>query len=378
MSFGYSIGDITALGKLAWTVYKSCRDAPESFKNVSQEAMSLQSLLMEKLSVETLSPTSQARLKTIGDGCRNVLEELQSLVDKYESLGTQSKRTWDRMKWAHNDIAELRSRLSSNTILLSAFIRYDSYLLSTKYGVAYALEYTNINQHDSSCRREKTWQTLAEFPRRKIRRFGRHSFDSRVPFYWRKGKMAYYSEELEETGITVEAFDANRDFIMDWFKTTVASGGFEEQTLEDTSSTQSCEEQTSEDTLSTCEEDLDSRYPTDGRSDTELPDPPTIRNTAIQNPFTLEAQSTQEVTQKAISSSPVVLPAGELRDTAKALRMPQKAPTRGGRVTSAATLFARASRHDRELINAASLGQKDVVRLLLGEGEGRHGVGVGS
>jgi hypothetical protein len=138
MSFGYSIGDVVSLGQLAWKVYKSCKDAPESFKNVSQEALSLHALLMEveeNLSAQTLSSTRQARLKTIEDGCRNVLEELQSLVNKYESLGTQSKRTWDRMKWHHNDIAELRSRLSSNALLLTAFIRYGPYLLYTNYGV---------------------------------------------------------------------------------------------------------------------------------------------------------------------------------------------------------------------------------------------------
>ena len=127
MSFGYGIGDIVALGQIAWTAYKSCRDAPESFKNVSQEASSLHALLKEveeNLSAQTLSSTSQARLKTIGDGCHKVLEELQSLVDRYESLGAPSKRTWDRMKWHCNDIAELRSRLSSNAVLLTAFIKY--------------------------------------------------------------------------------------------------------------------------------------------------------------------------------------------------------------------------------------------------------------
>jgi hypothetical protein len=139
MSFGYSTSEIVALGQLSWKVYKSCRDAPESFKNVSQEALSLHALLLElgeNLSAQTLSsPTRQARLKTIGDGCRDVLEELQTLVHKYESLGTQSKRTWDRVKWGSNDIAELRSRLSSNVLLLTAFIRYGPYLLSTKYSV---------------------------------------------------------------------------------------------------------------------------------------------------------------------------------------------------------------------------------------------------
>jgi hypothetical protein len=127
MGFGYGVGDIVVLVRLAWKAYRSCKDAPESFGNISHEVLSLHALLKEieeNLSAQTLSSTRQARLKTIGDGCRNVLEELQSLVDKYESLGTQSKRTWDRMKWGFTDIAELRSRLTSNTLLLTAFIRY--------------------------------------------------------------------------------------------------------------------------------------------------------------------------------------------------------------------------------------------------------------
>jgi hypothetical protein len=55
--------------------------------------LSLHALLREveeNLSTQT-SPSRQANLKMIGDGCCHVLEELQSLVDKYESLGTQSK-----------------------------------------------------------------------------------------------------------------------------------------------------------------------------------------------------------------------------------------------------------------------------------------------
>ena len=141
MSFGYSIGDIAAVGQLAWTVHKSCKNAQGIFKNVTQETLSLHALFLEvgeNLSAQTLSSMRQARLKTIGDRCRNVLEELQSLVDKSQSLETENKRTWNR--WGYDDIVELRSRLSSNALLLKAFMRYGPYILSTTY----ALEYTNI------------------------------------------------------------------------------------------------------------------------------------------------------------------------------------------------------------------------------------------
>ena len=58
MSFGYGIGDIITVGKLAWTVWKSCKDAPSSFSNISQEALSLHAVLKETeevLSGRTLS-----------------------------------------------------------------------------------------------------------------------------------------------------------------------------------------------------------------------------------------------------------------------------------------------------------------------------------
>jgi hypothetical protein len=47
MSFGFSIGDFVAVGNLAWQVWKSCKDAPESFRNVSQEVLSLHAVLKE-------------------------------------------------------------------------------------------------------------------------------------------------------------------------------------------------------------------------------------------------------------------------------------------------------------------------------------------
>src|SRR2546423_13026743 len=102
MSFGSSIGDIVVLGQLAWKVCKSYRDAPENFRKIYHEALSLHAVLKEveeNISTRNLSETSQARLKIIGDGCHEVLKDLQNLVDKYDSLGTQSKRTWARLQW---------------------------------------------------------------------------------------------------------------------------------------------------------------------------------------------------------------------------------------------------------------------------------------
>lgn len=38
-----------------------------------------------------------AELGQLGDGCNEVLIELQTLLHKYKSLGIQSRRMWDRL-----------------------------------------------------------------------------------------------------------------------------------------------------------------------------------------------------------------------------------------------------------------------------------------
>jgi hypothetical protein len=127
MNFGYSVGDFIAVGTLAWKIYKSCRAAPESFGNIHLEVLSLHAMLKEAeetVFVHPLSPTQQERLKVVGDGCYSVLEDLQALIQRYESLGTQSKRTWDRIRWGAEPVAELRARLTVHIGLLNtAYIR---------------------------------------------------------------------------------------------------------------------------------------------------------------------------------------------------------------------------------------------------------------
>lgn len=126
MSFGYGVGDVVALAELSWTIYKSCKEAPSSFENLSQEVLSLHAVLKEaedNLSGHVLSQAQQAGLEIVMNGCRSVLDDLQTLVKKYESLGSRSKRTWDRLRWSSNDIPELRSRLISSTTLFTAFLK---------------------------------------------------------------------------------------------------------------------------------------------------------------------------------------------------------------------------------------------------------------
>ena len=71
MSFDFGVGQFISLGALAWNVYKSCKGAPETFKNISLEVLSLHAVLKEAeetVFAQPLTPEKQQRLKALGDG----------------------------------------------------------------------------------------------------------------------------------------------------------------------------------------------------------------------------------------------------------------------------------------------------------------------
>ncbi|MCJ1263054.1 hypothetical protein MMC22_002924 [Lobaria immixta] len=213
MSFGYSVGDFVVVGQLAWKIYKVCKDAPESFKNVAQEVLSLHAVLKEleeTYSDANFSAAQQSRLRIVGDGCRAVLEDLQGLVDRYNSLGTSTKRTWDRLAWGSEDIVELRSRLISNTGLLTTFINASQVTVQKKLDM-FMREFRD-GKREGSIISTQTVDSL--------------SMDERQA--WRAIR-----KELEEIGISIAAFDANKDFIVNWLKTAIVTGAFEEEAAEE-------------------------------------------------------------------------------------------------------------------------------------------------
>lgn len=125
MSFGVGFGDLVLASKLAWNVYKACKDSGENFKRLSSEVASLHVVLKETEDYidefPELNTSRKNRLNILTDGCNATLEDLQKLLKSYERLGTQAQRTWDRMRFGLEDLADIRSRLVSNATLLTAF-----------------------------------------------------------------------------------------------------------------------------------------------------------------------------------------------------------------------------------------------------------------
>ena len=126
MSFGY-VGGFIAISKLAATVYTAYKDAPSDYKNIAEEVKSLQGMI-NKAAQHFKSPTLSDDDRQVGHealkGCRSVLQDLNSLIEKYKSLASTNKGlVLKRVQLGTEDIATLRARLISNATLLSSFIR---------------------------------------------------------------------------------------------------------------------------------------------------------------------------------------------------------------------------------------------------------------
>ena len=124
MSIGFSASDIVLCVRLAHNLWKDAMDAPNDFRNVSMEVGSFKLVLeqvQESISGRHLDHSKRASLAELLKGCNEVLIDLQRLLDKYKSLATQSKRTWDRLRWGKEPIEGIRNRLVSHTSLLTSF-----------------------------------------------------------------------------------------------------------------------------------------------------------------------------------------------------------------------------------------------------------------
>ena len=132
MSFGWGVGDILVISRLAVKVYTAYKDAPDDYKHISNEVKSLQNIVNKALrhfQSTALSSDIQQEGQDILKGSQDVLEDLNSLIEKYHSLSSANLNTsqiFKRVKLGTEDIATLRIRLISNTGLLNGFIqRFD-------------------------------------------------------------------------------------------------------------------------------------------------------------------------------------------------------------------------------------------------------------
>ncbi|KAH0563216.1 hypothetical protein GP486_002218 [Trichoglossum hirsutum] len=215
MNVGFSIFDFAAIPAYAWKVYKACRNSSEEFKSVAAEVASLHVVLKETEEYVTeraasLGSDREAQLEALGKECREVLQDLEKLLLRYESLGTQTQRTWDRMRWCSEDVSAARQRLSTSTALLTSF---------------------NLNLVNSSQARieAKLDKLVAEI--RAGARSGSVISSCTIESLSKNDQAAWRQlrKELQDMGISVAALNEHRQFITKWLKKAIESGALEEE-----------------------------------------------------------------------------------------------------------------------------------------------------
>ncbi|KAJ7745703.1 hypothetical protein B0H16DRAFT_1321530 [Mycena metata] len=213
MSFGVGAGDIVLVTTLAWRLYKSCKEASEDFRRMSRELSSLHAVLGETSDYleeygEELPDSRKYRLNMLMDGCYHSLQELDALHTRYESLNTQSQRTWDRMRYGLKDLSEVRQRLISNTTMLTGF--NTALLNSTTSRIEKKL--TKFIVEVQAGMREGSIMSAS-----KVASTQAATLES--PDVWDELRR-----ELEDIGISALVVEERHDFIVSWLKNAMDGG----------------------------------------------------------------------------------------------------------------------------------------------------------
>ena len=130
VSLGCTVGDIMAISGLAVKVYTAYKNAPGDYRNISNEVKSLHIVInkaAKHFDGTLLSESNRQEGQEVLEGCRNILEDLDALIIKYNSIAsTSTSQVIQRIKLGTEDIATLRARLTLNITLLNGFIqRFD-------------------------------------------------------------------------------------------------------------------------------------------------------------------------------------------------------------------------------------------------------------
>ncbi|KFY14625.1 hypothetical protein V492_02509 [Pseudogymnoascus sp. VKM F-4246] len=212
MSFGVGIGDIILLGTLTWKLYKNCKESSAEFNRISSEVASLHVVIKETeeyvAETEGLSPSRDARLTILIDGCKEVLAELERLLNNYESLGTQAQRSWDRVRWGLEELADVRSRIISNTSLLTAF--------------------NSSLANSSTARIEKRLNKFIEEVRAGLREGSVVTSSGVTETIDTEDVWLLLRRELEDVGISAVVVEEHHTYISNWLKAAIANGMLEE------------------------------------------------------------------------------------------------------------------------------------------------------
>ena len=131
MASPVSPGEVIAIAKFAYRLWKSCKAAKGEFDNIAME-VSTTNTLVQLVHCDLEDPESIMNLvdnkeKTIRKqlgihirNCKNALTDVENLLERYNNMSVLDKAAW--VLWGHAEVAGLKANLSSFTTQLDSWM----------------------------------------------------------------------------------------------------------------------------------------------------------------------------------------------------------------------------------------------------------------
>lgn len=190
-------------------------DCTGEYKSLTSDARQLTNLLEDiQDKFNKIPKTKLSQFQDAYESCIDVLQELDNVLEHYNSLDTKTKRVWDRIKWDPEKFKTLRSRLVASVSMLNVF--YTSMLHDSQVLILEALgrleqDYRGGHRGESIASLEKITSAADED-------------DEDDDAAWTQ-----ILRDLEDVGIAKQHALSYRDMIIDWLVTAVNEGRLLEQ-----------------------------------------------------------------------------------------------------------------------------------------------------
>jgi hypothetical protein len=128
MDFSFGAREVVLVGQIAYRIYGTYKKSPHEFQALAREALTLETAL--KTAVDEAEKTFpndqpstqyQTRLAYLAVGAKDLLNELDVLLKKYDSLATNKYSAWDRLLFGKEDVETLRARMAFHVAAIHGF-----------------------------------------------------------------------------------------------------------------------------------------------------------------------------------------------------------------------------------------------------------------
>ncbi|KAI4911333.1 hypothetical protein J4E85_011242 [Alternaria conjuncta] len=129
-SFGFSIGDVVLVANYAYSVYKSCKNAGDNFREITADINSLHSLLNAlsneyenpRSSFRYLPPDQEGQLAARLEDCKADLRSVKTILNDFRSLDTHHARYRDKLAFTSEKQAAIREKIVAHGARLQQFL----------------------------------------------------------------------------------------------------------------------------------------------------------------------------------------------------------------------------------------------------------------